>query len=81
MNPTAIAFLVSEKCESFAELSDGTYRYLRTKWESSMDPLRKDGPGADWVRRGIECGDVHRNGLLSGIALHLLNRQLSAVAV
>jgi hypothetical protein len=74
---TAVAFLASEKCEPFAELSDGTYRYLRRNWESSPDPLRTDGPNAGWVRRGLECGDVIRNGLLSGTALYLLNRQLA----
>jgi len=77
---TAVAFLVSEKCEPFAELSDGTYRYLRRDWESNPDPLRTDGPDAGWVQRGIECGDVHRNGILSDIALHILNRQLSEVS-
>jgi hypothetical protein len=74
---TAVAFLASEKCEPFAELSDGTYRYLRRNWESSTGPLRADGPDVGWVRRGLECGDVIRNGLLSETALFLLNRQLA----
>jgi hypothetical protein len=74
---TAVAFLASEKCEPFAELSDGTYRYLRSGWESRPDPLRADGPDAGWVRRGLERGDVIRNGLLSETALFLLNRRIA----
>ncbi len=74
---TAVAFLVSTKCGPFVELSDGSYRYLKPQWEQVPDPLRRDAPNREWVRRGIECGDVVRNGILSSTASPLVNRQIS----